>query len=321
MPWSSPAQGILNTNGLQPASKAKGYFALSITSIVWGTTWIVSKVGVSEIPALQMASIRQLIAGTLFVSFFLFVKKIPLPTARQFRWLFVMALLMFVSANGLSTWSIKFIPAGLSALIGALYPLCVVIIEKIFYKSKKLTALTFVGLFLGIAGIAIVFYEHAFHHSNSDFLFGVLLSAIAMLSWSIGTIFIARNKVAINPYYGLGWQMLIGGMLLFIVTHLSGNTVALNTISHRVWLVIAYLVAMGSVIAFVAFIYSMKKLSAPVAALYAYINPLVAMVTGALFLDEKLSMNILWGSVVTLAGVFLVNYSIKKSNAAVEPEL
>jgi drug/metabolite transporter (DMT)-like permease len=306
---------------LQPASKAKGYFALLITSIVWGTTWVVSKVGVSEMPALQMASIRQLIAGTLFVSFFLFVKKIALPTARQFRWLFVMAILMFVSANGLSTWSIKFIPAGLSALIGALYPLCVVIIEKIFYKSKKLTALTFVGLFLGIAGIAIVFYEHAFHHSNSDFLFGVLLSAIAMLSWSVGTIFIAGNKVDINPYYGLGWQMLIGGILLFLSTTISGHNIPFAMISTKVWLVITYLVTLGSVIAFVAFIYSMKKLSAPVAALYAYVNPLVAMITANLFLHEKLSMNILWGSIVTLAGVFLVNYSIKKSGPVIEPEL
>jgi drug/metabolite transporter (DMT)-like permease len=306
---------------MQTASKAKGYFALLTTSIVWGTTWVVSKIGVSEIPALQMASIRQLIAGALFVSFFLFIKKVALPTAKQFRWLFVMALLMFVSANGLSTWSIKFIPAGLSALIGALYPLCVVIIEKLFYKSKKLTALTFVGLFLGIAGIVIVFYEHAFHHSDSGFLFGVLLSAIAMLSWSVGTIFIARNKVEINPYYGLGWQMLIGGFLLLIITSLSGHNVPFNMIPGKAWLVIAYLVILGSVVAFVAFIYSMKKLSAPVAALYAYVNPLVAMVTAHLFLGEKLSMNILWGSIVTLAGVFLVNYSIKKSKPIIEPEL
>ncbi len=104
------------------SSKAKGYFALLITSVVWGTTWIVSKIGVNEIPALQMTSIRQLIGGVIFLSFFLFYKKLPLPTAKQFRWLFFMAILMFVSANGLSTWSLMFIPTGLSALIGALYP-------------------------------------------------------------------------------------------------------------------------------------------------------------------------------------------------------
>ncbi|RYY64036.1 MAG: drug/metabolite-transporting permease, partial [Chitinophagaceae bacterium] len=111
-----------------PRNKGYGYIALLTTCIVWGTTWVASKIGVHEIPALQMAYIRQFIAGIAFVGFFLFYKKSPLPTTRQFQWLLVMAVLMFVFANGLSTWSLKWIPSGLSALIGALYPLSVVII-------------------------------------------------------------------------------------------------------------------------------------------------------------------------------------------------
>lgn len=284
-----------------------------ITSVVWGTTWIASKLGVNEIPALQMAYIRQFIAGVLFVSFFLFYKKIPLPSLIQFRWLFIMAIIMFVSANGLSTWSIKFIPAGLSSLIGALYPLSVVIIEKVFFKSKRMTGVTFLGLFLGIAGIAIVFYENAFHHTGPNFLFGVFLSSVAMLSWSVGTIFIARNKVEINPYYGIGWQMLIGSFILFVIAQTTQPVIPFRDIPLKVWLVIGYLVLFGSLIAFVAFIYSMKKLPAAVASLYAYINPLIAMIGGYLILNEKLSVNILWGSAVTLIGVFLVNYSVKRA--------
>ena len=284
-----------------------------ITSVVWGTTWIASKLGVNEIPALQMAYIRQFIAGVLFVSFFLFYKKIPLPSLIQFRWLFIMAIIMFVSANGLSTWSIKFIPAGLSSLIGALYPLSVVIIEKVFFKSKRMTGVTFLGLFLGIAGIAIVFYENAFHHTGPNFLFGVFLSSVAMLSWSVGTIFIARNKVEINPYYGIGWQMLISSFILFVIAQTTQPIIPFRDIPLKVWLVIGYLVLFGSLIAFVAFIYSMKKLPAAVASLYAYINPLIAMIGGYLILNEKLSVNILWGSGVTLIGVFLVNYSVKRS--------
>ena len=284
-----------------------------ITSVVWGTTWIASKLGVNEIPALQMAYIRQFIAGMLFVSFFMIYKKIPIPSFKQFRWLFIMAIIMFVSANGMSTWSIKFIPAGLSSLIGALYPLSVVIIEKVFFKSKRMTGVTFAGLFLGIAGIAIVFYENAFSHSGPSFLFGVFLSSVAMLSWSVGTIFIARNKVEINPYYGIGWQMLISSLLLFIIAQTTQPVVPLHAMPVKVWLVICYLVLFGSVIAFVAFIYSMKKLPASIASLYAYINPLIAMIGGYFILDEKLSINIVWGSAVTLIGVFLVNYSVKRS--------
>jgi drug/metabolite transporter (DMT)-like permease len=298
---------------LPQSDKAKGYFALFITSFVWGTTWVVSKIGVGEMPALQMAYLRQFFAGVLFVGFFMFYKKTPLPTAKQFRWLLLMSIIMFLSANALSTWAIKYIPAGLGALIGALYPLCVVILERVFFNSKRMTAITFVGLFLGIAGIAMVFYESAFSAAGSDFFFGISLSILAMLSWSIGTIFIARNKVDINPYYGVGWQMLISCVILFVIMQTTQTVVPIMQISGKGWLAIVYLIVFGSLMAFVAFIYSMKKLPAAVASLYAYINPIVAMVCGYFFINEPLSKNIIIGSTITLAGVFLVNYSIKRS--------
>jgi len=313
----------MNISKSLPKGKAGGYVALCITSLVWGTTWVASKIAVTDMPALQMASIRQFFGGSFFVVFFLFYKKIGLPTRPQFRWLLMMALLMFVMANGLSTWSLNYIPTGLSALIGALYPLSVVIIEMFFFKSRTMNALTFTGLLMGIAGIGIVFYENAFQHHTGGFLFGVLLSVIAMLSWSVGTIFIVRNKLNMNPYYATGWQMLISSVILFIVAHVFQPAVAIQNITSRSWLAITYLVLAGSLLAFVAFIYSMKKLPAAVSSLYAYINPLVAMVTAAIVLDEKLTMNILWGAIVTLAGVFLVNYSIKRNREKIiaGPEL
>ena len=85
-----------------------------------------------------MAAIRQFIGGACFLLFFIGYKKLPLPTAKQFGWIILLALLMFVGANGLSTWSLNYIPTGLSALIGALYPLSVVLIEIIFYKKNIL---------------------------------------------------------------------------------------------------------------------------------------------------------------------------------------
>jgi drug/metabolite transporter (DMT)-like permease len=312
---------MISTKNL-PKGKAGGYLALSITSIVWGTTWVASKMGVDEIPALQMAYIRQFFGGSCFVLFFMLFKKLPLPTGKQFIWLVVMALLMFVMANGLSTWSLQYIPTGLSALVGALYPLSVVIIEMVFFKARNMTILTFIGLMLGITGIGIVFYENAFHEHPDGFYFGVALSIIAMLAWSVGTIVIVRNKMNLNPYYATGWQMLISSFILLGIAEGTQPTVPLQHIPAAAWWVIAYLVVAGSLIAFIAFIYSMKKLPAAVSSLYAYINPLVAMVTAAIVLDEKLTMYIFWGAIVTLVGVFLVNYSIKRNREKViaEPE-
>ena len=312
----------MNIQNKLPKGKAGGYLALCITSFVWGTTWVASKIGVAEIPALQMAYIRQFLAGMSFLIFFMLYKKLSFPTRQQLVWLIIMALLMFVLANGLSTWSLKFIPTGLSALVGALYPLSVVIIEMVFFKNRNLTMLTFAGLLLGITGIGIVFYENAFQAHPSGFLFGVSLSVIAMLSWSAGTVIIARKKMDINPYYATGWQMLISSLVLFVVAESTMQTIPFTHISSTVWWVITYLVLMGSILSFVAFIYSMKKLPAAISSLYAYINPLVAMVTAAILLHEKLNINILWGAIVTLAGVFMVNYSIKRTREKIiaEPE-
>jgi drug/metabolite transporter (DMT)-like permease len=136
---------------------------------------------------------------------------------------------------------------------------------------------------------------------------------VAMLGWSLGTVFLSRNKANMNPYFGTGWQMLISSVILFIFAETTQPTVAITAISLKVWAMIFYLVIFGSVISFVAFIYSMEKLPPAVSSLYAYINPLVAMLVAALVLKEKLTLNILWGSLVTLVGVFLVNYSIKKN--------
>jgi len=302
--------------------KTKGYLALATTCIVWGTTWVASKVGVQQMPALQMASIRQLLGGLCFVLFFMLYKNMPLPTLKQFRWIAVMSVLMFVCANGLSTWSLKYIPTGLSSLIGALYPLSVVIIERLFFKGIKMTILTFIGLFLGLTGVAIVFYESAFENLTPNFMLGLGLSIFAMLCWSVGTIFLSRNKANLNPYYGTGWQMLISSVILFFMAKLTQPTIALSAISLTGWLAIAYLVVFGSIVAFIAFIYSMKVLPAAISSLYAYINPLVAMTVAAILLNEHLTINILWGSIVTLIGVYLVNLSSKRTQKIkIESEL
>jgi len=295
------------------ANKQRAYIALMITSLVWGTTWVVSKIGVQKTPAFEVASIRQFSGGIIYVCFFL-IKGLPLPTWKQFRWLTLMAILMFVSSNGLATLALRYIPSGLAALIAALYPLSVVLIEMFFYKNNKINWGTFIGLFLGIAGIALVFYDSAFHNHSEGFWFGVMLSLIAMITWAVATIFIARRKTEMNPYYATGWQMLISAFLMFLIVLATGDSIPIVNIPFQTWAALAYLVSAGSIIAFIAFIYSMKNLDPGIASLYAYINPIVAILVGSVIMNEKLTVNIIIGSLITLGGVYLVNKSLKVLN-------
>ena len=300
------------------STKHKAYLALAATSFIWGSTWVASKIAVEKVPGLQISALRQLVAGIIFIVFFK-LKGEPWPKPSQLASLLVIAFFLLIFANGLSTWSIRFISSGLGSLIGALFPLFVVIIEMIFFQSK-VKPLTFIGLFLGIAGIAFVFYDSAFHHQDDGYIFGVVLGLIATLSWSIGTIMVARKKINMNPYYGMGWQMAISSPFIMMMAFASGEFIPVTEIPFESWAGLLYLVMAGSCIAFVCFIYSMKHLPAAIASLYAYINPIVAMLIGAVILREALTIDLLIGTIITIAGVYIVNTSLKEKPTTVPAE-
>lgn len=294
------------------STKQKAYFSLVLTCYAWGTTWVASKVAVQSTPGLQVSCIRQFIAGAAFLLFFAFFKKQKLPTLQQFVWLFTASFFLVVLNSGLTTWSVKYIPSGLAALIGALNPLFIVILEMLFLKNKSYTPLTFIGLFTGVLGIGTVFYSNAFHQHPSGYSFGLLICFIGVVSWSIGTLLLARNKYQMNPYYALGWQMFIASILLYVFAKITGNTIPMQAISLNTWISILYLVVIGSAVAFIAFIYSIKHLPSPIASSFSYINPIVAMIAGAIMFGEKLTVYILVGTLITLVGVYMVNLSLRK---------
>lgn len=295
----------------------KAYFAVAVTSIVWGTTWVASKMGISHVPAFQFASMRQFLGGIIYVSFFL-MKGEGLPTLKQFLWLIPMSFLMFVSSNGIATYGLQFITSGLAALIAALYPLSVVLIERFYFKAIKLTPATLIGLLLGLLGIVFIFYKDSLQMHGTNYPLGVTTSLFAMLTWSVGSVVIARNKININAYYSIGWQMLISALVMGSVALYTKNYIPLQSIPSQTWGVLVYMVLGGSIFAFVSFIYSMKHLQPAIASLYAYINPIVAIWVGSLLLNEKMSLTSIIGTVCTLIGVYIVNNSLKKQKDPVE---
>jgi drug/metabolite transporter (DMT)-like permease len=134
----------------------------------------------------------------------------------------------------------------------------------------------------------------------------------------VGSIIIARNKIDMNAYYSIGWQMLISAITMGLFTLYTGNYIALHEIPAISWGVIIYMVIGGSVFAFISFIYSMKHLNPAIASLYAYINPIVAIWVGSLLLNEEMSFTSIVGTICTLIGVYLVNRSLKKQKDPVE---
>ncbi len=303
----------LNTSVIPSASpnNTKAYLALGMISVFWGSTWVVSKIGVQGVPGLQLSYIRQFCAGLIFLTYFK-IKGEKWPTFPQLRWLLVLSLFMIVFANGIATWSIKYIPSGMAALIGTLFPLCVVIIEMIWFKNNPNNSITVIGMIMGIAGLSLVFYQNAFTSHPDGYVFGVVLSLLSTLSWSIGTLLVARKQLQMNPYYAMGWQMFIGSFLIFGMAVVSGNNISLADIPAKTWIAVSYLILIGSVAAFVGLIYTMKNLPAAIASLYGYFNPIIALMIGAVVLGEQLTFTIIIGSIITLVGVYIVNRSFKR---------
>ncbi len=291
------------------SSKNKALFALAWVSFAWGTTWLASKEAVTNVPALQIIAIRQLIGGSLYIVFFSF-KKHAWPKGKQWMVILVLSFLTFMLSNTLSTWGIKFIPSGLGAIMGAIFPLWLVIITM--FQGKRLPNQAMVGLLLGFGGVCIIFYEHLKEFLNPDFTFGILLSLAATISWAFGTLYTKQEAINFNPYFSLGFQMIISGIIVLSIAESTGNVVKLSEIPASSWWAISYLVIIGSVLTFVAYIYSLQRLPTELASIYAYINPIVAVLLGAALLSEKLTIFIAIGGAITIAGVYLVNNSIKK---------
>ena len=299
-------------SGIQSKISSVGLpvLALCWVSFFWGTTWIASKEGVKYMPALQLAAIRQFLGATLYLSYFLF-KKTPWPKGKQWKTIIILSILNFVLSNGLSTWGVKYISSGLGAIIGALVPLWVVIIS--LFRGEKLVKMAIVGLVVGFAGVCVIFYEHLSDFLIFDFRFGIIISIISTLTWAFATLYTKKKAASFNPYFSLGIQMFISSIFLFAYLGATGSAVSLSTIPVISWVSIGYLVIFGSVLTFIAYIYALQHLPAEINSIYAYINPIIAVLLGAYILGEPLSLAIAVGGIITLFGLYLVNRSFQKS--------
>ncbi|MEW5676653.1 EamA family transporter [Flavobacterium enshiense] len=283
--------------------------ALIWVSFFWGTTWLASKEGVKHMPALQLAAIRQFLGAAVYILYFLF-QKTPWPKGKQWKTIVILSLLNFMLSNGLSTWGVKYISSGLGAIIGAIFPLWIVIIS--FFKGEKLSKWAVIGMLISFGGVCLVFYDYLADFLKPDFQFGIFLSVLATLTWAFGSMYTKKKAASFNPYFSLGLQMLISSILLFAYTGATGTSVSLAEIPAASWWSIAYLVVIGSVFTFIAFIYALQHLPAEVSSVYAYINPIVAVLLGSFIFNEPLTVMIGIGGAVTIFGLYLVNRSIRK---------
>lgn len=291
-------------------SKQKAYIALFVVCIVWGLSWVGTKEAVRDMPPIQMVAVRQIIAGLAYVLFFIF-RGSALPKGKEWWPIILLSALNFMISNGLATWGVKLTTAGLSSILGAIFPIWLVLILTL-RGGSKIPSAAWLGILLGFAGVCIIFYDHLLELFNPGFQLGVLLGLMAALAWAFGTIYTKEFAISFNPYHSIGWQMLISGICLTLIAQISGNVIPLSEVTLYTWGAIAFLVIVSSIIAFVAYLYALQKLPTSLVSIYAYINPIVAVITGSILINERMTLLMMFGAIVTLTGVYIVNKALRK---------
>jgi drug/metabolite transporter (DMT)-like permease len=289
----------------------KAYIALGLVSFFWGTTYIATRFGAQHMPGLFLSGIRQFLSGSILVGYFL-LKGYRVPGWKVLKRISIQSIFLLCIANGLLSWSVEYISGGLAAIIAALVPIFIVLFTAWLSKCSTITRWMIIGFIIGFAGVVTIFYDYLGQMQNHSFVIGILLALVSTLSWSFGTVYTAKQKPPIDILFSVGLQMLIAGIIILAICGITGKYINPAAAGGSSWLAILYLVVFGSLLTYSAYVFAISKLPPTLVSLYAYINPVVAVLLGWLLLSEKMNANMLIGTSITLTGVYLVNREFKK---------
>jgi drug/metabolite transporter (DMT)-like permease len=286
------------------SENAKAIFAWVNVCVIWGTTFLVIRIGVGHLPPMLFAGIRWVIAGIAFITVLKWRGK-SLPKAKELIHLAVVGLSLLGFANGLVVFAEQWIPSGLTALLLTTMPFFMVGLESLLPKGPKLNATILTGLVMGLLGVCLIFGEDIKYLSDPDNLVGVIALLGAVVFWSIGSLYSKYVKVDVHPLMGASVQMLIAGIFLSVIGISIGELPRLSFEINGL-LSLSYLIVFGSFVGYASYIYALAKLPLSLVSTFAYINPVIALFLGWVILDEKLNFQIAIAATVIIAGVFIV---------------
>jgi drug/metabolite transporter (DMT)-like permease len=286
------------------SENTKAIIAWLNVCVIWGTTYLVIRIGVGHLPPMLFAGIRWIIAGAIFIAFLKWRGR-SLPKANEIVHLAVVGLALIGFGNGLVVFAEQWIPSGLAALLITTVPFFMVGIESFLPKGPKLNATIITGLAMGLVGAFLIFGEDIKYLADPDNLKGVLGLLGAVFFWSAGSLYSKYVKLDVHPLMGASVEMLIAGLVLSGIGICIGELPRLNFEINGL-LSLAYLVIIGSLVGYPSYIYAIAKLPLSLVSTYAYINPVIALFLGWLILDEKLNFQIAIAAAVIIAGVFIV---------------
>lgn len=279
------------------ASPAAVWAALGAIYVIWGATYLGMEIALESIPPFLMASIRFLVAGAVLFAIF---RPRERPTLRHWISAAIVGTLLLAGGNALVAVAQQRIDTGIAALIVATFPLWIATFD-FAANGRRLRPLSVVGVLVGFAGIALLI------RPGGDIdLVGALICLVAPVSWTIGSLYARGARLPDTLLLGSGMQMLAGGALLAAVGFASGERFDVGAVSGRSWLALAALIVFGSIVAYSCYVWLLTVAPTELVSTYAYVNPVIAVLLGALILDEVITAWVLLAGAAIVASVVLI---------------
>jgi drug/metabolite transporter (DMT)-like permease len=283
--------------------RARLYACFALVYLVWGSSFLVARVGVIDLPPLLFTSLRSLIGGVLLLGLALYRNNRLPHSLREWQQIFFFSLVLIALTSGSSTFALKYIPSNEVALLNASMALWIAGLGTLGPKGQKLSVPSLIGLALGFVGVALLVWPKEMR--ITPHVGWQLLVLAAAFVWASGTIVYRNTTLLLGPIAFNAMIMLVGGALLGA----AGIAVGELPDWHWEWrgmLSIVFLAVFASAITYTAFTWLMKNARTDRVATFAYVNPAIATVLGWIVLGETLTPQQMLGMLVVLGGVVLV---------------
>lgn len=303
------------TSTARPAA-ARVLAAFAAVYVIWGSTYLAIRVAIESLPPLLMAGARFLLAGTLLYAI-MRARGEPAPERRHWGSTALIGMLLLMFGNGGVTLAERTVPSGIAALLVAMVPMWMVLLEWLRPGGTRPTRRTITGLVIGFAGIVLLVGPAGLAGGDRVDPFGAGLVMVGCLAWAAGSIWSRGAVLPRSALLATGMEMAWGGAWLLLAGTVAGEwgSVDPSTFTTRSVLAFLYLVLFGSLVGFTAYIWLLGVSTPARVSTYAYVNPVVAVLLGWALLDEPLSPRILGAAAIIVLAVAVITMG-KRAQAA-----
>ena len=282
--------------------------AVLTIAIVWGTTFLGIKIGVETIPPWFVAGLRQLLAALILLLFLIARRQLKWIGRRNFMVQITLSSLMLIVANGLTTVAEAHISSSLASLVSSMSPIAVLLCSVIF-GLEKFTFRSVAGILFGFSGVLFIFWNGMSDFVNPDYLFGIILLFLAIFGWAGGTIYTKKIQFRNdNLFLNLFYQFAFAGVVQLIIAFIFSEDTDYRLWSARSITATVYLAVFGSVAAYFAFNYALKRLRPTQISMLSYVNTGIAIFLGWLVLNEEITVKFIIAAILIITGVIIMNY-------------